>query len=129
MGMKGVKIPGSGRKKGTPNKDKRTLAEIAAARGSKPFEVLLMISDNDWKGLGYPGPTIIKGVGEHAYETPVISLEARLKASSDACNYLHPKLKQIDVKHSPEDERPYFNLTDEQILSAPLNNHNENEDD
>lgn len=89
-----------GRKKGSINKKSRELKEIAEDLGVDPFEVLLHFAKGDYKALGY-AETVTKYVqGGESYEEPTISPELRQKSAKDACEYLHPKLKSIELKGS-----------------------------
>ncbi len=91
------KTPGSGRKKGTRNKESIPLWEKAKELGIDPFEVLLHFTNGNWKQLGYPGPTETKYLRDGtSYESPIITPDMRLRASSEACQYIHPKLKAIE---------------------------------
>ena len=87
-----------GRKKGTPNKDKKKLHEKAEELGVDPFEILLLIAKGDWKGLGYVSETVSR-VTKEGIEIEIgrIELRDRLNAAKEACNYIHPKRKAIEV--------------------------------
>jgi hypothetical protein len=106
------KPPGSGRKKGTVNKDSLPLKEKAQALGVDPFEILLHFAAGDWKSLGYEDDKNLAG-------DYIIQPQVRVKAAGDACQYLHPKLKQIEavVKNSPLDDRPLKDMSDEELES------------
>lgn len=101
------------------NSATRTLREKAEALGVDPFTVLLMFSKGDWKGLGYPAATRV-------YFTPqglevvedIIKPDARLKAASEATQYLEPKRKAIEhtgANGGPIETREMSALTDEQL--------------
>lgn len=96
MAGKGGYIPGSGRKKGTPNK--RTIEAQATAErlGVDPFELLLLFAKGDWKKLGYKSETTTKYFGEYSIEEPVISPELRQSSAGKAAEYLYPKRKAIE---------------------------------
>lgn len=118
MALKGgPKKPGSGRKKGTTNKNSLSLKEKAEELGVDPFEVLLMFCKGDWEGLGYKsGEQLKAGKGGETYYVDTITSDQRLKASSEACKYLHPTLKSIDaVVKTQTDDRPLKHLTDEEL--------------
>lgn len=86
------------RPKGTPNKDVEPLKAIAKQLKVDPFQVLLLITKADWKALGYPGPTETKYTARgEAYESEIITLDQRRAAASDACQYLYPKRKAIEI--------------------------------
>ncbi len=69
-----------GRSKGTLNKNKKALRDVAASRNVDPFEVLCLFAAGDADALGLP-------------EVPP---ELRLQAAKEACKYLHPQLKAVD---------------------------------
>lgn len=86
---KGAKTPGSGRKKGTPNKSRETLLEICARRGVVPFEALIEI-----------------------YQTAEKE-ETQLAAIKEAAKYIYPQLKAIE--HSGEINNPYLELSSDEL--------------
>jgi hypothetical protein len=86
-----------GRTKGTPNKKTRILQELAEDLKVDPFEILLRLASGDWAGLGYDSATTLKYSNGVGYEVDRISVETRLSAASEACQYLYPKRKAIDV--------------------------------
>ncbi len=98
MGARGQsKTPGSGRKKGTPNQDARTLQEKARALKVDPFEILLLFAKGDWKRLGYDSKSTTKFTAAGIeFEEDVIQPAMRMKAASDACQYLYSKRKPIE---------------------------------
>lgn len=106
---------GGGRQKGTPNKSKLPLLEKAKALGIDPFEVLLLFAKGDWKGLGYSNEFIvnISKFGETIRHT--IEPSIRAKAASEAAGYMYPKLKSIEIKESPNDNRPLKDVSDEEL--------------
>lgn len=95
--IKGSKKSG-GRKIGTPNKRTEELENIAQRIGVNPFEVLCLISAGNWKGLGYKEKTKNKWLPSGIeVEEDVISLESRLQAAKEACKYLFPQRKAVDL--------------------------------
>lgn len=94
---KGHKTPGSGRKKGTPNKNTVPAEELAKKLGIDPLEVLLLIAKKDWKRLGYNKPTETRtsqfGI---KYEVELIPLAMRMAAADCAVEYIRPKRKAIE---------------------------------
>lgn len=76
------RVPGSGRKKGTPNRVTRTLEQKAEELGIDPFETILLFALGDSDALGVE------------VEIP---LEMQFKALEIACTYLYPKRKSIEV--------------------------------
>lgn len=114
-----IKTPGSGRKKGTPNKDSLSLKERARELGVDPFVILLMYAKGDWKGLGYSSPTkLVASKSGECYEVDVITTDHRLKAAAEACQYLHPKRKAIEGSldlGKTQGDRPLKHLSDEEL--------------
>jgi len=87
-----------GRKKGTPNRDTQTLAEKAKEIGADPFETLILFAKGDWSALGYDSEYQIKVTkGGETVNEFTISPELRKSAASDACQYLYPKRKALEV--------------------------------
>lgn len=74
MGAKGKpKDPGSGRKKGTLNRNTQDLMAKCEARGVDPFDVLL------------------------EYIVHPSTMELRLSAVKEICQYLYPKRKALEI--------------------------------
>lgn len=100
MGAKGKpRDPGSGRKPGTPNKNTQDLMAKCEELQCDPFQILLYVAKADWKALGYESGQKVKTISED--NGPIfedqITLEARLKAAKDLCEYLYPKRKALEV--------------------------------
>lgn len=97
--------PKAGRKKGTPNKDKAPVKEMASRLGVDPLEILLLYAKGDWKALGYESEKITVYSRDYSNEKYVIDPAVRMSAAADACRYMYPQLKQIDaqVKMSASD--------------------------
>lgn len=93
-----------GRVKGTPNKKTVAVEQIAAKLGFEPFQMLCHIARGDWEALGLQGPGLI-------------TLEHQIRAIVEACQYLYPKRKAIEVTemHDPNADRPLRDLTDEEL--------------
>ncbi len=89
--------PGSGRRPGTPNKKTQDLHDIADSLGVHPFKVLLHFAAGDWKALGYKSETYREDGKDYTNEVMYIQPETRLKAASQAAEYLYPKRKSIEV--------------------------------
>ncbi len=86
-----------GRKKGVPNKAVIPLREKAEKLGLDPFQMLLHFANANWEALGYSSPTETKYTARgEAYEVPLITPEHRLRALTELCQYLYPKLKAIE---------------------------------
>tara|TARA_Y100001963_G_scaffold17759_1_gene21945 strand:- start:36226 stop:36594 length:369 start_codon:yes stop_codon:yes gene_type:complete len=99
------KTPTSGRKKGTPNKRTKHAIELAERLGVDPLEVLLHITSNNWKALGYEsGETekVLKDGGTIMVER--IELKDRLGAAKEACKYVYPTRKAVDFSASESTE-------------------------
>lgn len=92
-----------GRKKGVPNKPTATLIGKANELGIDPFEILLLFAAEDWKRLGYEARTTISYTNAGIeFEELVIKPEMRVKAASEACQYIHAKRKAIEQSVDPE---------------------------
>lgn len=92
------KAAGSGRKKGTVNKNSAPLRAKAEELGIDPFEVLLYFVAGDWEKLGYDSRMEVVGYSQYGDEIEdyTITPELRQKAAKDACEYLYPKLKATE---------------------------------
>lgn len=106
----------AGRKVGSCNKDKVQLRERALALDIDPFETLLYFSAGDWKSLGY------KSEYETTYTssgTPIhkltISTECRKSAAAEACQYMYPKLRAMEVEVSTKKKRPLKEIPSEML--------------
>lgn len=90
-----------GRAKGTPNRTALPLQQLAEKLGCNPFEILCRFAIGDAKGLGYSSDIILKHNQKgDTVEQPLIAPELRVKAASEAAQYLYPKRKAIE--HSGE---------------------------
>lgn len=107
--FKGEKTPGSGRKKGTPNKTISPLKERAEVLGIDPFEILLYFAAGNKAALNL---------------TEDIPAQVRAKAAAEACQYLHPKLKAIE--HSGDKDNPIHLQT--QLIILPSNGRESKDD-
>lgn len=97
-----AKTPGSGRKKGTPNKVTAACRELADRLGVSPFEVLLHFAAGDWQALGYETATQRRVNAHGMWEEFRIDPATRMKAAAEASKYLYPQRKsmQLDVDGS-----------------------------
>lgn len=79
---------------GSKNRRTRLVEEIAGRFDLDPFEVLMMVVNGDWKGLGYDSPTRTSFAASGIeFEEPNIKLCDRVQAARDACKYLYsPKI-------------------------------------
>jgi hypothetical protein len=93
---KGIKT--GGRQKGAVNKDSLPLEQKARELGIDPFEVLLRFAAGDWKGLGYQSEVQVTSQGDRG-ETFKMTIDpaVRSKAAAEACNYLYPKKKAVEL--------------------------------
>ena len=105
MGFKtGQKRPEkAGRKAGTPNKRSIEAAELAEALDCNPLEILLYFAKGDAKSLGYV--TRNEETGEEV--VGVIDPEMRLSAAKEACSYIYPKRKAIEMGLDQETKETY----------------------
>lgn len=104
-----MKIPGSGRKKGTPNKRNLMVKEIAIKIGVDPFEILMKIAAGDWKGLGYTSEVYFTEKPDGAVKMGyTITPEMRLQAAKEATQYIYSKRREDDSEEpidiTPESE-------------------------
>lgn len=76
-----------GRKKGTSNKRSQYAIELAKKLGVEPLEILLMYAAGDWQGLGFDSQKKAK-----------IDNTDRISAAKDACKYLYPALRSVELK-------------------------------
>lgn len=109
--------PGSGRKKGTPNKNAVPLKEKAEALGVDPFEILLLFAKGDWKELGYPAAMVVKYSQHCQNEEFTIPPATRAKAAAEASQYLYPKLKAVEHSGKIEGDANKVSVT----LTLPKN--------
>lgn len=91
-----------GRQKGTPNKATEPLIERAKALKIDPFEILLLFAKEDWKKLGYAARTKTSFTSAGIeFEEYIIDPALRLKAASEAAQYIHAKRKAIETTADP----------------------------
>lgn len=83
------RVPGSGRQKGTPNRNTEALQDKCKQLGVDPLDVLLMFAKGDWAALGYASED-------------VISAELRQKSAADAAKYIHAQRKAVEHNIPPE---------------------------
>ena len=93
---KGTKT--GGRQKGSLNKRTRLVEDIAAKFKLDPFEVLMMVANYDWKGLGYETESTIAYTNAGIeYELPRIALSDRVAAAKEAAKYIYPQKKSVEM--------------------------------
>ncbi len=84
--------------------------------GIDPFEVVLLYAKGDWKSLGYEAECYFAEKPDGAVKMGyVISPELRAKCAQDACQYLHPKRKAIEIKAELNLDDPLDDLSDEEL--------------
>ena len=94
------------RQKGTPNRKTQDLFEIANRLKCDPFEVLIMFTKADWKGLGYSSATITKVLKDGGtLEVERIPPELRLHAAKESAKYLYPQRKAVE--HSSDEDKGF----------------------
>jgi len=88
----------AGRKKGSKNKRNLRVEEIAARFEIDPFEVLMMISSGDWKGLGFEAKTKTtftpQGIEVEEDNVPIVQ---RCMAAKEATRYLYSQKQSVEV--------------------------------
>jgi hypothetical protein len=110
MFQKGNKMS-KGRPKGSQNKRNQEVGEIAAKYNLSPFEVLMMVATNDWKGLGYDSATRTSFTSAGIeFEEPVIRIQDRTTAAKEACKYLYSQKQAVTV-----DVNAIHKMTDEEF--------------
>lgn len=113
-----------GRTRGTPNRKTQNLFDKAHELNVNPFEILLLFAKGDWKSLGYDDGQRLKMVtegGQHVYED-VITAELRATSAKEACQYLYPKRRAIEVSADIDpkllDEAQELNdLSEEELIA------------
>lgn len=99
--------PGGGRPKGSVREDTAQLRERAKALGCHPFDLMCHFAMGNWQALGYEKETIETLTEKGVRITPVISPQMRLQAAEKAAEYIHMKLKSVELSgqvDSPADQ-------------------------
>lgn len=97
MGAKGKQKTG-GRQKGTPNRSSVPVAQKAEELGIDPFVILLHFAAGNWKALGYAEEQYVSNINEYGtYYKWTIDPSVRSKAAQEACSYLYPKRKALEL--------------------------------
>lgn len=95
------KPEGSGRAKGTKNKDVLGLEDRAKELGVDVFEILAHFAAGNWKKLGYLNEVYVsenaKGETKLGY---TITPEMRMKASTELMKYIYPQKKAVELSNS-----------------------------
>jgi hypothetical protein len=84
-----MKVVGSGRQKGTPNKSTKDLFEKAQELNVDPFEILLLFASGNKEKLGLKE----------------VSADLMFRAAKEAATYLYPRRKTFE--ESPIDGLSY----------------------
>jgi len=113
----------TGRGIATQNRITLELREKAKELDCDPFEILIYFAKGDWKALGYDEPVVSKWTNAGIeYEEHVIQPAMRLKAASDAAQYIYPKRKAIDVTQMlSEDEKSLIEEYRERLATLEKN--------
>lgn len=94
----------AGRPKGSKNKGTLELEAKMKRLGVDPFEVLLLFAGGCWQKLGYASEMMeIKNKDYSNYEY-TIDPQVRSKAAAEACQYLFPKRKAVELDIQNADE-------------------------
>lgn len=120
MGAKGHAKTG-GRKKGSLNKDTRTLIDKARELKCDPFEIMLRFAAEDWKGLGYPERTRTTFTPQGIeVEEFIIPPALRASCAKEAARYIYAPRRPLDDNIDPEileAIRALENKSDEELLA------------
>lgn len=93
----------SGRPPGAKNKRTLKVEEIASKFKLDPFEVLMMVVNNDWKGLGFDAPHKISYTQAGIeFEEPHIKMPERVHAAREASKYLYSQKKAVELSTGNE---------------------------
>ncbi len=100
---KGERTPGSGRKPGVSNKKTIEAESIAERLGCNPLEVLINFAKGDWKALGYDSEVYHMEKPDGSVKMGfVITPDQRITAASQACKYIYPQKKTVEVSADPD---------------------------
>lgn len=92
-----------GRQKGTKNKNRTAVEEMAARVGVDPFEILCFFAKGDWKSLGYEAECYFAEKPDGAVKMGyVISPEMRVTAAKEASKYLYAQKKAVEISASED---------------------------
>lgn len=111
----------AGTRKGVPNKKALHLHELAEKLGVNPFEILLYFAKGDWEALGYDNSIYVRESSDGTTTTLgyTITPEVRAKAAIEACKYLFPQKKAIQLDSTITVNNPFQSLSlDEKIEKA-----------
>ena len=87
-----------------PNRRTQELEALALKLDCNPVEILLRFAKGDWKGLGYKTNLIVKfDASGNQYFEEIITPQDRLRAASEAAQYLYAKKKHVENELSEEE--------------------------
>lgn len=106
-----------GRKKGVANFKTLQVQELADKLGCNPFEILINFAKGDFKALGYENELYFKETANGEVKAGyVISPEIRAKCALEACKYLYPQRKAIEVDATITTNNPFAKMTTEEKI-------------
>jgi hypothetical protein len=85
------KVPNSGRKPGTPNRETTLVQELVDELGCNPLEILARVAMGDALGLG-----LVTENDHPSAAREALPIALRVKAASEIAGYLVPKRKAIE---------------------------------
>lgn len=102
------KPEGSGRQKGTPNKSSFNAKKVAEELGLKidPLIFLLMVLNDDWKGLGFSSRFKTTKEGKKTIKTPHITFKMRTEAALELMPYLYSHAPDTDPESISDEGSP-----------------------
>lgn len=101
-----MKVPGSGRRKGVPNKRTLHAIEIAQKLNCNPLEILIKFAMGDWKGLGYDSEVYHMATASGDVKAGfTITPQMRLQAAAEASRYLYSRPKETIELLTPQDQQ------------------------
>lgn len=106
------------RPRGIPNYKTLPLLELAEKLKVNPFEILLNFAKGDWEALGYDNSVYVKESSDGKTTTLgyTITPEVRAKAAIEACKYLFPQKKAIQIDSNVTLNNPFQSLTLEEKI-------------
>lgn len=86
------------RPKGNKNKKTLEFVDRAHALGVDPIDVMLLFAKGDWKALGYKDEMYVVSESKESKSWKyTIDPAIRLKAASEACQYINAKKRSVEV--------------------------------
>jgi hypothetical protein len=93
-----------GRQKGSRNKRNLQVEEMATRFDLDPFEILMMVANGDWQGLGFESPKQDIVTAHGTVSELNIKLSDRLHAAKEAAKYLHAQKQSISGSTSQDNQ-------------------------